>query len=134
MDNKELYRLALEALKYSYSPYSRFPVGAALLTKKGNVYTGVNIENASYGLTICAERVAIFKAVSQGERSFEKIVVVGKDGNGIPPCGACRQVMIEFSPEIEVVLYDSKKDEFIVYKAHEILPISFRLEVNDEQQ
>lgn len=132
MDNRELYKIALENLKYSYSPYSNFPVSAVLLTSKGNLYLGVNIENASYGLTICAERVAIFKAVSQGEKNFEKIIIVGKDGNGIPPCGACRQVIMEFSPEMEIVLFNSKENKFLIYKAKELLPSTFKLEVNDK--
>lgn len=130
MDNRKLYELAMKALENSYSPYSNFPVGAALLTKDGDVYLGTNIENASYGLTICAERVAIFKAVSEGKREFSKIVIVGKDGNGVPPCGACRQVMFEFSPEMEVLLYNKKEDTFLVYKVRDILPLGFNLEVD----
>ncbi|ACI19466.1 cytidine deaminase [Dictyoglomus thermophilum] len=130
MDNKKLYELAMKALENSYSPYSNFPVGAALLTKDGNVYLGTNIENASYGLTICAERLAIFKAVSEGKREFSKIVIVGKDGNGVPPCGACRQVMFEFSPEMEILLYNKKEDTFLIYKVRDILPLGFNLEVD----
>ena len=130
MDDRKLYELAMKALENSYSPYSNFPVGAALLTKDGDVYLGTNIENASYGLTICAERVAIFKAVSEGKREFSKIVIVGKDGNGVPPCGACRQVMFEFSPEMEVLLYNKKEDIFLVYKVRDILPLGFNLEVD----
>lgn len=130
MDNKKLYELAMKALENSYSPYSNFPVGAALLTKDGNVYLGTNIENASYGLTICAERLAIFKAVSEGKREFSKIVIVGKDGNGVPPCGACRQVMFEFSPEMEILLYNKKEDTFLIYKVRDILPLGFNLGVD----
>ncbi len=130
MDNKKLYELALKALENSYSPYSNFPVGAALLTKNGKVYLGTNIENASYGLTICAERVAIFKAISEGEKEFSKIVIVGNDGDGVPPCGACRQVMFEFSPDMEILLYNKKEDKFISYRVRDILPLGFNLEVN----
>ncbi|HOJ92270.1 MAG TPA: cytidine deaminase [Dictyoglomaceae bacterium] len=132
MDNRELLNKALDVIKYSYSPYSHFPLGVALLTKSGKVYTGTNIENASYGLTICAERVAMFKAISEGERSFSKIVIVDKDGKGVPPCGACRQVMVEFSPDMEILLYSPEKDSFEIFKASEMLPISFSLEVKDE--
>ncbi|MGB9768175.1 MULTISPECIES: cytidine deaminase [Dictyoglomus] len=130
MDNKKLYELALKALENSYSPYSNFPVGVALLTKNGKVYLGTNIENASYGLTICAERVAIFKAVSEGEKEFSKIVIVGKDGSGVPPCGACRQVMFEFSPDMEILLYDKEKGKFMTYRVKDILPLGFDLEAN----
>uniref|UniRef100_A0A7C3MIB0 Cytidine deaminase n=1 Tax=Dictyoglomus thermophilum TaxID=14 RepID=A0A7C3MIB0_DICTH len=128
MEDKDLLEIARDVLKFSYSPYSNFPVGAVLLTKSGKIYTGVNIENASYGLTICAERVAIFKAVSEGEEEFLKIVIVGKDGDGVPPCGACRQVMMEFSPKMEVLLYNSKEERFYRYKVEELLPHSFKLE------
>jgi cytidine deaminase len=128
MDDKDLLKIARDILKFSYSPYSNFPVGAVLLTKNGKIYTGVNIENASYGLTICAERVAIFKAISEGEKEFLKIVIVGKDGNGVPPCGACRQVMMEFSPKMEVLLYNSHEDSFNKYKVEDLLPHSFKLE------
>lgn len=127
MDNRELWEMARNALKFSYSPYSNFPVGAALLTKSGKVYVGTNIENSSYGLTICAERVAIFKAVSEGEREFLKMVIVGKEGEGLFPCGSCRQVMAEFSLDMEIILYDSIKNEFNTWKVKELLPLSFSL-------
>ena len=100
MTPEELVRQALAAMKFAYVPYSGFTVGAALLTKSGKVYLGCNIENAAYGPSNCAERTAIFKAVSEGEREFAAIAVVGgKDGNAadiFPPCGVCRQVMQEF--------------------------------------
>ncbi len=99
-----LIDLALEARARAYIPYSRFAVGAALLTKSGKVYTGCNIENASYGLTVCAERVAIWKAVSEGETEFAALAVVTADG--VSPCGACRQVMAEFAPEMSVLIAD----------------------------
>ncbi|MCX7846035.1 MAG: cytidine deaminase [Dictyoglomaceae bacterium] len=127
MDNRELWEMAKKALNFSYSPYSNFPVGSALLTKSGKVYLGTNIENASYGLTICAERVAIFKAVSEGEREFSKIIIVGKEGEGLFPCGGCRQVMAEFSLDLEILLYDPKKGEFKSWKVKELLPLNFVL-------
>lgn len=127
MDDRELWEMAKKALEFSYSPYSNFPVGSALLTKSGKVYLGTNIENASYGLTICAERVAIFKAISEGERQFLKIAIVGKEGEGLFPCGSCRQVMAEFSLDLEVILYDPKKDKFNSWKIKELLPLNFFL-------
>ncbi|MGB9857238.1 MAG: cytidine deaminase [Dictyoglomaceae bacterium] len=127
MDNRELWKMAKSALEFSYSPYSNFPVGAALLTKSGKIFLGTNIENASYGLTICAERVAIFKAVSEGERDFLKMAIVGVNGEGLFPCGSCRQVMAEFSIDLEIVLYDPRKDEFNSWKVKELLPLNFSL-------
>ncbi|MDW8319510.1 MAG: cytidine deaminase [Anaerolineae bacterium] len=97
-----LVKEAAEARRRAYIPYSHFAVGAALLTRSGKVYTGCNIENASYGLTVCAERVAIWKAVSEGEREFVALAVVTADG--VSPCGACRQVMAEFAPEMPVLI------------------------------
>lgn len=127
MNNRELWEMAKIALKFSYSPYSNFPVGAALLTKSGKIYLGTNIENASYGLTICAERVAIFKAISEGEKEFLKMAIVGKEGEGLFPCGSCRQVMAEFSLDLEIVLYDSTMDEFNSWKVKELLPLNFTM-------
>ena len=106
MDKKtaRLLELAIEARKNSYSPYSNFPIGAALLCKNGEIYTGTNVENVSYGLTNCAERTAIFKAVSEGVREFDTMVVVADTERPIPPCGACRQVILEFGEDIQLVL------------------------------
>lgn len=96
---------AIAAMEKAYVPYSKFPVGACLVTKSGKVYQGLNIENASYGLTNCAERTAFFKAVSEGEREFQHLVIAGKTPEPISPCGACRQVMVEFcDPEMPVTL------------------------------
>lgn len=98
-------KVATEALDKAYVPYSHFPVGACLVTKAGKLYQGINIENASYGLSNCAERTAIFKAVSEGEREFKHLVVAGHTDNPISPCGACRQVMAEFfEPDMPVTL------------------------------
>jgi len=121
---QELLRIANEALKNSYAPYSGYRVGAALLTKTGKVYTGANIENASYGLTICAERVALFNAVNEGEREFIAIAIVSDDPSKPPfPCGACRQVLAEFSPSMEIII--KKGDEVIIKNLKELLPYSF---------
>lgn len=103
---KELMSLAVQARAASHSPYSRFAVGAALLTESGIVYLGCNVENASYGLTCCAERTAVFKAVSDGERRFVAMAVTAREGQGAPPCGACRQVMAEFAPDLLVYWRD----------------------------
>ena len=103
METKELITQALSARENAYAPYSGFMVGAALLCKDGTVYTGCNIENAALGSTICAERTAIFKAVSEGHRDFVRIVIAGKSEDYCVPCGSCRQVMMEFAPEMEVI-------------------------------
>lgn len=135
-ENKTNYRaLALEAIgamKKSYSPYSGFTVGAALLTKEGKIYTGANIENASYTPTVCAERTAIFTAVHNGEREFEAIAIVGGhkgDVNGVTaPCGVCRQVMSEFcSPDFKVILVTSRDGDFEETTLGELLPYMFKL-------
>ena len=127
-DYKPLMLKALEARKKSYSPYSHFCVGAALLTKSGKVYTGCNIESASYTPTNCAERTAIFKAVSEGEREFEAIAIVGgkenEKGGFCAPCGVCRQVIAEFCEnDFKIVL--GNEDKFEVYTLDTLLPLSF---------
>lgn len=102
---KEWLAYADDAMKNAYVPYSSFPVGACLVTTENQVYQGVNIENASYGLTNCAERTAIFKAVSEGHRNFKHLVIKGNTPEPISPCGACRQVMVEFcSPDMPITL------------------------------
>lgn len=129
MTDKELLSLAVKAMENSYSPYSNCKVGAALLTQSGKVYTGTNIENAAFGPTVCAERVAIFKAVSDGEKSFSKIAVVGgKNGviNGIfAPCGVCRQVMREFCSDDFTVIMGTSENEHKLLTLAELLPLSF---------
>ncbi len=122
--DEELIQVALRALKNSYSPYSKFRVGAALLTSSGVVFYGTNVENASYGLSMCAERVAVFKAVSEGHTSFVRMAVVSETVNPVYPCGACRQVLYEFSPGIELVFL-GKGGERIVRKLNELLPEAF---------
>lgn len=133
MDKKlvqEMIDLAIEQLKYSYTPYSGFKVGAALLTKDGKLYTGCNIENAAYTPTNCAERTAFFKAVSEGERAFEAICVVGgKDGiltEYAAPCGVCRQVMMEFcSPETFKIILATSREQYEIFTLKELLPLGF---------
>ncbi|MBK7865701.1 MAG: cytidine deaminase [Ignavibacteriales bacterium] len=120
-----LPKKAREAQNGSYSPYSKFRVGAALLTEEGEVILGANVENASYGLTCCAERNAFFKAVNEGKRKFKAIAVVGDMDGFCTPCGACRQVMDEFcGKDCEIVLINSK-DELKILKMNDLLPFSF---------
>ena len=129
MNNNELYSLAVKAMEKSYSPYSSCKVGAALLTEDGKVYTGTNIENAAFSPTVCAERVAFFKAISEGEKKFLKIAVAGgKNGeiNGIfAPCGVCRQVMREFCHDDFTLILGKSDTEFDVCTLKDLLPISF---------
>ena len=106
MTHNELITSAITARERAYAPYSEYQVGAALLGKSGRVYTGCNVENAAYGPSMCAERTAVFKAVSEGEREFEAIAVVTE--NGVSPCGTCRQVMMEFAPEMTVIIADTQ--------------------------
>ncbi|HOJ00465.1 MAG TPA: cytidine deaminase [Anaerolineaceae bacterium] len=115
-----LIEAAVEARKKAYVPYSRYPVGAALLTKAGKIYTGANIENAAFPVTICAERTAIFKAVSEGERELQAIAVVTK--NGGTPCGSCRQVMAEFNPDLIIYIANEKGEIVQETTLKDILP------------
>ncbi|MFQ5750460.1 MAG: cytidine deaminase [bacterium] len=107
-DLSTLLDLAKRAQKNAIVPYSNFPVGAALVTKSGRIFTGCNIEVSSYGLTICAERVALFKALSEGESEFSRLVVSADTKQFCSPCGACRQVLIEYAPEIQIILLNSE--------------------------
>ena len=127
---QKMIRLAIDQLSFSYTPYSGFKVGASLLTKSGKFYTGCNIENAAYTPTNCAERTAFFKAVSEGERKFEAICVVGgKDGvltEYAAPCGVCRQVMMEFcDPEQFQIILATGTEHYDVYTLKELLPSGF---------
>lgn len=115
---------ARDAARASYSPYSKFPVGAALLTRKGDVFTGCNVENASYGAGVCAERTAIVKAVSEGHKDFEMIAVVCGTAKNIWPCGICRQFICEFGAGI-VVIAENERDEIEVMTISELLPKLF---------
>ncbi len=131
MDKKALVNEALSAREMAYIPYSGFAVGAALLTKSGKVYRGCNIENAAYTPTNCAERTAFFKAVSEGERDFEAIAIVGGPAGQPPidycyPCGVCRQVMAEFCSDDFIVLIGKNENEIREHKLSDILPYTFR--------
>ena len=128
MDNKALIQEAIEAKKNSYSPYSNFAVGAALLCKDGKIYRGCNIENGAYPTSMCAERVALFKAVSEGERDFIGIAIVSSSGEITPPCGACRQALSEFVKGDFKVILAKNQDEYKTYDFAELLPLSFKLE------
>jgi cytidine deaminase len=131
MDKKLLIRKATEAMGNSYSPYSKFKVGAALLTKSGKIFTGCNIESVAFTPTVCAERTAIFKAVSEGEMEFEAIAIIGgPEGNTkatkeyCGPCGVCRQVMIEFCDDLKIILAKSE-DDYQEHTLKELLPMGF---------
>lgn len=129
MNNKELVKAAFDAMQKAYAPYSCYKVGAALLSKSGMVYSGCNVENAAYGPTNCAERTAFFKAVSEGEREFAKIAIVGgKDGvvtDLFMPCGVCRQVMAEFCDSDFEIIVARSTDDFSVFTLSELLPFGF---------
>lgn len=133
MTDKELVLKAIESMKNSYSPYSNFKVGAALLSESGKVYTGCNIENVAFGPSICAERVAFFKAISEGEKNFSKIAVVGgKDGiisSSTPPCGVCRQVMREFCNDDFEILIVRENGNYDKVLLKDLLPNSFKPEI-----
>lgn len=133
MQNKEkidiniLLDNAIKALNNAYAPYSKFHVGAAALTDSGKIYHGCNIENASYGATNCAERTAIFKAVSEGERKIKAVAIVSDGGGFTPPCGICRQVMAEFMEDDGLIILGDNKGEAKVYRLKDMLPLSFQL-------
>ncbi len=122
-DMKELVKKAREARGNSYSPYSSFAVGAAVRTKSGRVFQGCNIENCSYGLTVCAERVAVFNAVSEGECDLEALAIFTEADDLTPPCGACRQVLAEFSEELVIILANPKGEREL--RLSELLPMPF---------
>ena len=124
MTKQELCQRAAAMLERAYIPYSHFPVGAALECADGSVFTGCNIENAAYGCTICAERTAIFKAVSEGHRDFVRIAIAGKSEDFCVPCGSCRQVMMEFAPALEVICLNGK-GESRTFTLRELLPYGF---------
>ena len=126
MDYKDLYKVADAVKKNAYAPFSNFRLGAALLTESGKVYTGVNVENSSFGGTICAERTAFLKAISEGERRFKAIAVASSGGEAVP-CGICRQFMYEFGPELDVIT-GKNEDSLRVQTLRQLLPEGFRLE------
>jgi cytidine deaminase len=127
-DQTRLVKAALRARLMAAAPYSKFQVGAALLTAKGEIIGGANVESASYGLTCCAERIAIFKAVTEGHTQFTAIAVVADAGGTLSPCGACRQLLSEYAPNAVVWLADVKNPKIVrEFKVHDLLPHAFRL-------
>lgn len=127
MKYDELLKLAKEASEKAYVRYSNFPVGACLLTKSGKTYQGCNIENASYGLTVCAERNAIANAIINGETEFEAIAIYAAKMEDCLPCGACRQVILEFGHENDIKIITSTKEGYNVRTINEIIPFGFKL-------
>ena len=127
MNHKELLECAKQAMQYAYTPYSNFKVGAAILMKSGKIYTGCNIENASYGATNCAERTDIFKAVSEGETEIVTIAIVSSGGDFTYPCGICRQVIAEFMKEGEVI-FENGQGDIQVIPLEKMFPYSFTKE------
>ena len=124
MDYEKLVNHAVKARETAIAPYSNFPVGAALLTTSGKIFTGCNIESSSYGLTMCAERVALFKALSEGEREFAAIAIATAVDSYCPPCGACRQVLWDFTQDIPVILVSSNSTQQIM-KMSDFFPHAF---------
>lgn len=126
---ERLIEAAREALKNAYAPYSKFRVGAAVLTRDGKIYTGANVENASFGLTICAERVAVFKAVSEGDRDIQAVAIVAESEEPIAPCGACRQVIAEFNPNAVIIMATADGRKVVTANLKDLLPSPFRGDV-----
>jgi cytidine deaminase len=126
MNDRELLNIAQEASTKAYAPYSNYRVGAALECEDGTVYSGCNVENAAYGECICAERCAVVKAVSEGRRAFRRIAIYAEGRNYAMPCGACRQVLAEFSPEMEV-LSARAGGSYVSYPLNRLLPYTFKL-------
>ena len=124
MTDQELMDMAKKAAEYAYVPYSKFPVGAALECSDGTIFTGCNVENAAYGDTICAERTAAFKAVSEGHRRFKRIVIAGRSDDYCYPCGACRQFLAEFAPDMEV-LSVMGGGRYVSNRLSELMPYTF---------
>ena len=124
MDYKTLVQKAVEAKSKSHPPYSHFHVGAALLTDKDEIILGCNVENSTFSLTICAERTAIFKAISEGKRNFKAIAIASDSPDFITPCGSCRQIIYDHCGEIDIICSNSK-NEFKVFKTSELLPFAF---------
>jgi cytidine deaminase len=128
VSKQRLVAAALKARLRAVAPYSGFSVGAALLASSGRVYSGVNVESASYGLTCCAERVALFKALTEGERRFEAMAVVASVADGAMPCGACRQLLAEYAPQAVVFIADSRRPGVVrKFSVKQLLPLAFTL-------
>lgn len=132
MTDRELYLAAKKAAENAYAPFSNFCVGAALLTQRGDVYLGVNVENSSYGATICAERAAAISAVTAGDREFAKIAIVANE-HKVLPCGICRQFLYEFAPNLKIIT-GSSEDELEIFELSELLPNGFRLIAGEKPQ
>ncbi len=126
-DYEGLLAYARESMKNAYAPYSKFPVGAAVIDDKGRIFTGSNVENASYGLTMCAERVAVFSAIANGANSIKGVAIFSKNTNPIYPCGACRQVISEFSDKNATIVLDSGENSIITVTVGLLLPNSFSI-------
>jgi cytidine deaminase len=124
MDYKKLIQKAVKAKEASVSPYSNFRVGSALVTTEDKIYIGCNVENSTFGLTLCAERTAIFKAISEGERKFKAIAIASDSPDYITPCGSCRQIIYDHCGEIDIICTNGK-EEYRVYKTSELLPHAF---------
>lgn len=120
---RKLIDAAREARRNAHAPYSNFTVGAALTTAEGDIYTGANVESSSFGLTICAERVALVKALSEGRNDLKAMAVVGPYDDFCPPCGACRQLLFDYAPELEIILTDGNQIKRVSLK--ELLPFAF---------
>jgi cytidine deaminase len=126
VNKHKLVRAAAQARKRAIAPYSRFKVGAALLTRRGEIVVGANVESASYGLTCCAERVALFKALTDGKRNFVAVAVVARLPGGPMPCGACRQLLAEHAPKARILVADSRSSSSIrEFSVRELLPAAF---------
>lgn len=125
LTEQELMKTARDMLPFAYAPYSGFQVGAALEAEDGRVFTGCNVENAAYGSSICAERGALLKAVSEGARSYRRIAIIGSGKELCQPCGACRQMLSEFAPELEVLVGSAQRDKMEKTKLSDLLPQSF---------
>jgi len=121
--NDQLIQAASQARRHSRARYSNFRVGAAIQTRAGKIYTGCNVESSSYGLTICAERVALTKALSEGENDFTAIAIMARDGEFTPPCGACRQLLLDYAPGLTIILSDGRSEQ--TYTIEELLPAAF---------
>ena len=128
MDNKQLVRHAIEMMKFAHAPYSGFTVGAALLCDDGSVYGGCNVEGSSYGTTICAERTALVKAVSEGKKNFLALAVCSSADSYCTPCGICRQLLHDFSPSMRV-LCANNVGEYVEHTLSDLLPFAFSVEV-----
>lgn len=125
MPDKELIQKAIKARENARAPYSKFPVGAALEATDGSIWTGVNVESSSYGLTVCAERIAIFKALSEGIDTFSKMAIVAVGSTIVMPCGACRQIIADYAPDIDLILYNPDTGEEKKLPFSEIYPYPF---------